>query len=94
MKTKKQQPKTMSVATRGGTAVTWCQLRTGTGQDVKDALTYDAEPGACPFCFKRAVVKLPPWLIEVQPDETTHVCHPVLNGCNHGFADQRGQVTP
>lgn len=40
----------------------------------------------CPKCFKLAVVKLPPWLKAEQPDDTTHVCHPVLNGCNHGFS--------
>ncbi len=40
----------------------------------------------CPFCFKQAVVELPPHLKRIQPDGTTHVCHPGFGGCNHGFA--------
>ncbi len=50
--------------------------------------TYDCalESGACPFCLKVAVVQLPPPLLAVQPDDTTHVCHPALDGCNHGFS--------
>lgn len=40
----------------------------------------------CPLCGVRAVCPLPPALLAEQPDETTHVCHPSLGGCNHGFA--------
>lgn len=35
-----------------------------------------------------AIVALPPPLLEVQPDGTTHVCHPGFGGCNHGFAPE------
>lgn len=41
---------------------------------------------ACPLCGVQAVVPLPAWLVERQPDDTTLVCHPGLKGCNHGFA--------
>lgn len=47
------------------------------------------ESGACPFCCKRAVVRLPEPLRTIQPDGTTHVCVPTLGGCNHGFEDTR-----
>lgn len=40
----------------------------------------------CFFCTAPAVVRLPPPLREIQPDDTTHVCHPGFGGCNHGFA--------
>lgn len=50
------------------------------------------EDGACPFCLRRAVVRLPPPLAAVQPDGTTHVCHPAYGGCNHGFSDERPQA--
>ena len=39
----------------------------------------------CPLCGKQAVVNLAPHLLAKQPDNTTHVCHPVLGGCNQGF---------
>ena len=39
----------------------------------------------CQLCGAKAVVALPPRLLSVQPDSTTHVCHPGLGGCNHGF---------
>ena len=54
----------------------------------KDAQVFDLEvlPGGCPMCSKRAIVPLPPPVLAVQPDNTTHVCHPALGGCNHGFA--------
>lgn len=56
----------------------------------KDAQIFDCkiEPGACPFCAQAVVVELPPPLKNAQPDGTTHVCHPALGGCNHGFAKQ------
>ena len=41
----------------------------------------------CTICGRtRTVVPLPPKLLAEQPDDTTHVCHPALGGCNHGFA--------
>ncbi len=40
----------------------------------------------CSFCSKVAVVDLAPHLLAQQPDDTTHVCHPVLGGCNQGFS--------
>jgi len=42
--------------------------------------------GACPFCGKKALIALPPFMFP-QPDGTNVVCHPVLGGCNQGFAD-------
>lgn len=44
---------------------------------------------ACPQCGARAVVELTPEQRLAQPDDTTHVCHPALGGCNHGFTDRR-----
>lgn len=41
----------------------------------------------CMLCKKKAVVRLPTPIIVEQPDETTHVCHPELGGCGHGFAE-------
>lgn len=43
----------------------------------------------CPKCGKRAIVELTPAQRLAQPDDTTHVCHPSLGGCNHGFTDSR-----
>lgn len=49
--------------------------------------TCEVEPGACPFCYAvGAVTELPPPILAVQPDDTTHVCNPALGGCNHGFS--------
>lgn len=39
----------------------------------------------CPLCGAKAVVALPAAILAEQPDATTHVCHPLLGGCNHGF---------
>lgn len=39
----------------------------------------------CMFCGAFAICKLPPILLRMQPDGTTHVCHPAHGGCNHGF---------
>jgi hypothetical protein len=39
----------------------------------------------CPLCGRVAVVPLTKAVLKVQPDERTHVCHPALGGCNHGF---------
>lgn len=45
------------------------------------------EPGLCPKCGALdTVTALPAPLLSVQIDGTTHVCHPSLGGCNHGFA--------
>jgi hypothetical protein len=44
---------------------------------------------ACPECGVRAIVELTPEQQLAQPDDTTHVCHPALGGCNHGFTDSR-----
>jgi len=54
-----------------------------------DVFMCTREHGACPFCLVDAVVALPPPLALAQPDGTTHVCHPVFGGCNHGFRDDR-----
>lgn len=43
----------------------------------------------CPLCGKHAIVELTPEQRLAQPDDTTHVCHPTLGGCNHGFTDSR-----
>ncbi len=45
-----------------------------------------APPVACPLCGTSGVVALPPSLLARQPDDTSHVCHPGLGGCNHGFS--------
>lgn len=44
---------------------------------------------ACPKCGAHAIVLLTPAQRFAQPDDTTHVCHPTLGGCNHGFTDDR-----
>lgn len=43
----------------------------------------------CPKCGVLAIVALTPEQRLGQPDDTTHVCHPSLGGCNHGFTDER-----
>lgn len=43
-------------------------------------------PIPCSMCGSVSVVALPEALLGEQPDDTTHVCHPVAGGCNHGFA--------
>jgi len=48
---------------------------------------------ACPRCGADAVVELTPAQRLAQPDDTTHVCHPLLGGCNHGFTDERTRET-
>jgi len=40
---------------------------------------------ACPTCGAHAVIALPKALRDEQPDDTTHVCHPLAGGCNGGF---------
>lgn len=42
----------------------------------------------CPMCGEvGTVVALPPPLLAIQPDDTTHVCASFFGGCNHGFAE-------
>jgi len=48
----------------------------------------------CPRCGVRAIVELTPAQRLAQPDDTTHVCHPLLGGCNHGFTDDRTRDVP
>lgn len=43
------------------------------------------EAARCPKCDALAVVPLTRAQWKKQPDDTTHVCHPSLQGCNHGF---------
>jgi hypothetical protein len=43
-------------------------------------------PVKCPMCGRLAVLPLTAALLKFQPDDTTHVCHPDIGGCNHGFA--------
>ena len=40
---------------------------------------------ACPKCGNVAIVELHAKLLAKQRDGTTHVCHPAMGGCNHGF---------
>ena len=44
-----------------------------------------AVPSVCPRCWVRAVLPLDARMLAQQPDETTHVCHPTLDGCNQGY---------
>lgn len=41
----------------------------------------------CPSCGKLAIVPLTAFERTEQPDQTTHVCHPAIGGCNGGFED-------
>lgn len=47
------------------------------------------EVDVCTLCKVRAVVALTAKQLFEQPDDTTHVCHPSLGGCNHGFTAAR-----
>ena len=40
----------------------------------------------CPFCGRKTVVRLPAPILAEQPDDTTHICHPTIGGCNQGFS--------
>lgn len=42
--------------------------------------------GECSQCGARAIVALAGGILAEQTDGTTHVCHPLAGGCNHGFA--------
>jgi Zn ribbon nucleic-acid-binding protein len=46
-----------------------------------------ALPRACPRCGVGAVLPLDAHKRAQQPDGTTHVCHPLIGGCNHGFTE-------
>ena len=48
--------------------------------------------GACPMCGAAAVVRLPAIIRAEQPDSTTHVCHPLAGGCNHGFEKETTEL--
>lgn len=74
--------KWMSMASPGALFVTWCQV----GEKPSKASIKSPVIAACQFCSKWAVVALPEGLKAVQPDDTTHVCHPILGGCNQGYA--------
>lgn len=43
----------------------------------------------CPQCHTWAIVELTPKQRLSQTDDTTHICHPGLGGCNTGFTDDR-----
>lgn len=50
--------------------------------------TYISTPESrCMFCLKIAVVRLTGAILDEQTDGTTHVCHPSVGGCNHGFTE-------
>jgi hypothetical protein len=53
------------------------------------ALYVESDKRLCPMCGALAVVPLTPRQLAKQPDDTTHVCHPVFGGCNHGFAENK-----
>lgn len=68
---------------RGYVLVSLNDIRAGRGA----APHCDAElPRICPTCDARAVLPLDAATRAAQPDATTHVCHPVLDGCNGGFS--------
>jgi hypothetical protein len=56
------------------------------GQIGVEPTVCDIRKDACPFCGKVALVELPKFMLKVQPDDTTIVCHPAIGGCNQGFA--------
>ena len=51
------------------------------------ATEYPIQPSdtPCQFCGLGTIVPLPPPIRAIQPDSTTHVCHPALGGCNWGY---------
>jgi hypothetical protein len=44
-----------------------------------------AIPTTCSLCGAKAVLPLDSKTRNAQPDATSHVCHPCIGGCNHGF---------
>lgn len=65
-------------------------MRVTTMSDGRELASYSVEDKKlCPFCGVFAVVPLTPQHLAAQPDETTHVCHPALGGCNQGFGLER-----
>lgn len=59
----------------------------------RDAMFWSEVESNCKFCRAPAVVRLPDALIAIQPDDTTHVCHPAVGGCNQGFSDRPASGT-
>lgn len=45
----------------------------------------EAPPTVCPLCGAIAVLPLDDTTRAMQPDGTTHVCHPTLEGCSAGY---------
>lgn len=74
---RREDPRTLSFAVDGASEVFWID---------PDGSEHKARAVDCAKCGKRAVVALSPALLARQPDDTTHVCHPALDGCNHGFS--------
>lgn len=85
-RTMKRKAKPQWVMTKAGERVEWAYFQ-GTAKEV--TLT-DIREDACPFCGVVAITGLPPRLMAEQTDGTTHLCHPVLGGCNHGFSATEG----
>lgn len=46
----------------------------------------------CLHCGKRVIIALPPPVLALQPDDTTHVCYPSFGGCNLGYWCNRGSL--
>jgi hypothetical protein len=46
-----------------------------------------AVPTICHFCRVPAVLPLDEATRAKQPDDSTHVCHPALGGCNQGYSN-------
>lgn len=62
-------------------------MRVSMTEDGREVALYTMKDRSlCPFCNVIAIVPLTPKQLAEQPDDTTHVCHPALGGCNHGFA--------
>lgn len=65
----------------------WCRLLRE-GQWTPEVVGIDvliAGAMLCPMCNLSAVVPLTKGQRAAQPDDTTHVCHPSIGGCNQGF---------
>lgn len=75
-------PKPERYSVEPGYRFTW-MIKTKSGSSVGIKTTVVDTP--CPMCGRTAIVPLPPTLLAQQPDKTTHVCHPLFYGCNHGF---------
>ena len=60
-------------------------MRTYTRNGREYATYTDADKRLCQECGALAVVPLTPRQLCEQTDNTTHVCHPALGGCNQGY---------